>query len=89
VAATDEGGAIELRAAVEGAGVGLIVRDTGCGIAPADLPKIFDESFTTRVSGDGLGLPIAQRIVEEHGGAITVESAAGAGTTFTVWLPAD
>jgi two-component system sensor histidine kinase HydH len=89
VAATDEGGSIAMQAAIEGSGVGLVVRDTGCGIAPADLPRIFEESFTTRADGDGLGLPIARRIVEEHGGAIRVESMTGQGTTFTVWLPAD
>ena len=65
----------------------LRVSDTGCGIAAADLPRIFDESFSTR-QGGGLGLPIARRIVEQHGGAIRVESTEGSGTTFTVWLPA-
>ncbi len=89
VAATDGGGRIELHAMVEGSGVGLQVRDTGCGIADTDLPRIFDESFTTRPSGDGLGLPIARRIIEEHGGEIAVKSSAGQGTIFTVWLPAD
>ena len=67
-------------------GVALRVRDTGHGIQEADLPRIFDESFSTR-HGGGLGLPIARRIVEAHGGAIRVESTAGRGTTFTVWLP--
>jgi two-component system sensor histidine kinase HydH len=89
VAATDEGGEIAMAAAIEGSGVGLVVRDTGCGIAADHLPRIFDEAFTTRANGDGLGLPIARRIVEEHGGAIRVESMSGKGTTFTVWLPAD
>ncbi|MCU1281221.1 MAG: integral rane sensor signal transduction histidine kinase, partial [bacterium] len=87
VKATDDGGAITLQARPDAGGVSLRVSDSGCGIAPADLPRIFDESFSTR-QGGGLGLPIARRIVEQHGGAIRVESAVGTGTTFTVWLPA-
>jgi len=87
VKATDGGGTIALVARPDAGGVSLRVSDTGCGIAPADLPRIFDESFSTR-QGGGLGLPIARRIIEQHGGAIRVESTEGSGTTFTVWLPA-
>jgi signal transduction histidine kinase len=87
VKATDGGGTIALEARPDAGGVSLKVSDTGCGIAPADLPRIFDETFSTR-QGGGLGLPIARRIVEQHGGAIRVESTEGHGTTFTVWLPA-
>jgi signal transduction histidine kinase len=87
VKATDSGGAITLQARPDAGGVSLSVSDTGHGIAAADLPRIFDENFSTR-QGGGLGLPIARRIVEQHGGAIRVESAVGSGTTFTVWLPA-
>ncbi|HZS38818.1 MAG TPA: ATP-binding protein, partial [Polyangia bacterium] len=86
VKATEAGGAIRLHARGDAGGVALRVSDTGCGIADTDLPRIFDESFSTR-RGGGLGLPIARRIVEAHGGAIRVESTAGRGTTFTVWLP--
>ena len=88
IAATVDGDRIEVRAAGDRAGVALIVSDTGSGIAPSDLPRIFDESFSTR-GGDGLGLPIARRIVEEHGGQVRVESAPGKGTTFTVLLPVE
>jgi signal transduction histidine kinase len=87
VKATDGGGAIALEARPDAGGVALRVSDTGCGIAAADLPRIFEETFSTR-QGGGLGLPIARRIVELHGGAIRVESTEGRGTTFTVWLPA-
>ena len=87
VKATDSGGHISLDARPDAGGVALRVADTGCGIAAADLPRIFDETFSTR-QGGGLGLPIARRIVEQHGGAIRVESTEGRGTTFTVWLPA-
>ena len=70
------------------------VRDTGCGIAPANLGKVFDRFFTTepkdrpRDYGSGLGLAIAKSIVENHRGAITVESAPGQGATFRFVLPA-
>ncbi len=86
VNATDSGGDIKLSASRDAGGVSLRVADSGCGIAAADLPRIFEESYSTR--GGGLGLPIARRIVEAHGGAIRVESTEGHGTTFTVWLPA-
>jgi two-component system sensor histidine kinase HydH len=86
VKATEGGGEIRLLARGDAGGVALRVADTGCGIAVTDLPRIFEESFSTR--GGGLGLPIARRIVEAHGGAIRVESTPGQGTTFTVWLPA-
>jgi Amt family ammonium transporter len=63
------------------------VEDTGPGI-PEDLQsKIFEPFFSTKEEGIGLGLPIAQRIVEEHGGEVRVESKVGQGTTFTIILP--
>jgi signal transduction histidine kinase len=67
------------------------VRDTGCGIAPHHLPKIFDPGFTTKGVGvgTGLGLSIVHRIVEDHRGRIDVESEVGVGSTFTVTLPLD
>jgi PAS domain S-box-containing protein len=82
---------IGIGAAREGAV--LTVADQGPGISPDDLPHLFDRYFQTRRareagSGLGLGLFITQGLVEAHGGAITVESAPGAGTTFRVWLPA-
>jgi signal transduction histidine kinase len=86
VHATDAGGAIALEALPDAGGVAVRVSDTGCGIAASDLPRIFDETFSTR-QGGGLGLAIARRIVEQQGGAIRVESTEGRGTTFTVWLP--
>lgn len=88
LAATQAGGAVTLRAATaEAGGVAITVADTGHGIAPDDLPRIFEEAFSTR-GGLGLGLPIARRIVEHHGGRLEVESLQGRGTTFTVWLRA-
>jgi len=68
-------------------GVMIAVRDTGTGIQPADLGRIFDPFFTTKKQkGTGLGLSISYAIVKRYGGAVTVESQVGEGTTFTVWL---
>jgi len=61
--------------------------DNGTGIAAADLPRVGQPFFTTKESGTGLGLPIAHRIVERHGGALALESAPGGGTTARVVLP--
>ncbi|MGH7629421.1 MAG: ATP-binding protein [Gemmatimonadales bacterium] len=65
----------------------LEVADDGAGIAPELLPRIFEPRFSTTTSGSGLGLPIVRRLVESWGGAVEVDSAEGAGTTITVWLP--
>jgi signal transduction histidine kinase len=64
------------------------VIDTGPGIAPEVLAKIFQPYFTTRSGGSGLGLPTARRLVEAHGGRIEVRSEIGKGTDFSVVLPA-
>jgi two-component system NtrC family sensor kinase len=63
------------------------ISDTGKGITPENLAKIFNPFFTTRQQGTGLGLSITQKIIEQHGGGITVDSAPGAGTTFTIYMP--
>ena len=69
----------------------LRVRDTGIGMEPADLEHIFDRFYRADRArsrqGTGLGLPIAQALVEQLGGRITAESTSGIGTTFSVWLP--
>src|SRR6185295_13494528 len=64
-------------------------RDTGVGIPPGDLRNLFIPFFTTKDKGTGLGLPISQRIIENHGGTIEVRSQPGAGATFTVLLPVE
>ncbi len=73
----------------ETAWCGIVVADTGSGIAPENLDKIFDPFFTTKDStgGTGLGLAIVYRIIEDHGGTIEVESTADKGTVFTITLP--
>jgi two-component system nitrogen regulation sensor histidine kinase GlnL len=62
------------------------ITDEGVGIKESDLPHIFSPFFSTKNSGTGLGLATCYRIINEHGGLIRVESAAGKGTTFKVSL---
>jgi PAS domain S-box-containing protein len=64
------------------------VADHGCGIAPKDLPHIFDPYFTTKQTGSGLGLAVTYSVVTKHGGSIDVDSRPGRGTTIHVVLPA-
>ena len=66
----------------------ISVVDTGFGIDDRDLPKIFLPFFSARKrKGLGLGLPICERIIKNHGGRIEVESRPGQGTTFKIYLP--
>jgi two-component system sensor histidine kinase BaeS len=91
---TPAGGTITLSAGRSGDETLIQVRDTGEGIAPDTLPRIFDrlyraEAARTGESGEsGLGLSIARAIVSAHGGTLTVDSTLGAGTIFTIRLPA-
>ena len=85
-------GRIRLQLRAEAYEAVLTVSDTGVGIAPEDLPRVFDRFYRAsgsdaRSRGTGLGLAIARRIVEAHGGSITVDSRVGQGSTFTVRLP--
>ncbi len=66
----------------------LAVRDTGSGMLPEVLESIFEPLFTTKRSGTGLGLAVAQQVIDRHGGTIRVESTPGEGTTFYILLPA-
>jgi signal transduction histidine kinase len=86
--ATPEGGSIAIEAAGGENGLEVEVRDTGEGIPESALPRVFDAFFTTREGGTGLGLPIARRIVEAHGGALAVLSRPGEGTRARLSLPA-
>ncbi|MCI0748245.1 MAG: ATP-binding protein [Verrucomicrobia subdivision 3 bacterium] len=69
------------------AGIRVSVCDTGVGIPPENLGRLFDAFFTTKQHGTGLGLPITRRIIQEHRGNITVESETAKGTAFHVVLP--
>ena len=87
-----KGGAIVITEAEDFlAGVGRVVRigiqDTGPGIPPSMLDKIFQPFFSSKEEGTGLGLSIAARIIEEHGGSINVKSQPGDGARFTITLP--
>ena len=90
---TGRGGEVELSADPAEDGVILIVRDTGAGIPPEQLPHIFEKFYQAdnqrdaAHEGTGLGLAIAREIVRAHGGELTVESAPGVGTTFTIVMP--
>ena len=68
--------------------VRIAVRDSGEGIPPEVQERIFDPYFTTKANGSGLGLAVSYSIVRKHGGAITVDSEPGKGSTFTFYLPA-
>jgi K+-sensing histidine kinase KdpD len=86
------GGTLTLRLGVEpgqqGDVVSVRITDTGTGIPPKILPKIFESFFTSREDGTGLGLAIVKRILRDHRGDIVVESTAPGGTTFKFWVPA-
>ena len=84
----DRGADIELRTeAVGDAAVAISIRDRGVGIAPDDLPRVFDPYFTTKRTGSGLGLAIAKNVIEGLGGSITVKSEPDAGTEMRLRLP--
>jgi signal transduction histidine kinase len=85
--AMEKGGVVVLRAHARGGGVAFEVIDTGEGVAPENVEKLFDPFFTTRPQGTGIGLAVVQQIVLQHGGEIRVSSTVGDGTTFRVWWP--
>jgi len=86
--AMPSGGRLELSARREGDQVVFAVRDSGPGIPPELLPRVFEPYVTTKAGGTGLGLAIAERIVVEHGGRIEAASPPGQGATLLVRLPA-
>ncbi|WP_030510059.1 sensor histidine kinase [Microbispora rosea] len=91
---TPPGGTVRLLARREDGDVVIDVADTGSGIAPGDLPLVFErfwrveKSRNRRSGGSGLGLPIARKLAEAHGGSLSATSVVGAGSTFTLRLPA-
>ena len=85
--ASSKGGEIRLKTKRHRGGVSVTVGDTGIGVPEPDLPKIFDLFFTTKEKGTGLGLAICRKIVEDHGGSISIESAPGKGTAVYLNFP--
>jgi len=90
---TPAGGTITIGCTLEAAQLTLWIRDTGIGIAPQDLPHIFDRFFradparTHSAGNKGLGLSIAKAIIEAHGGTVHAESTVGQGTMVSFTLP--
>jgi len=87
---TPEGGQVTVGVTAAAGSVTLTIRDTGAGIPPEALSRIFEPFYRVpnqTIKGNGIGLTITREIVALHGGRISVESTLGAGTTFTVWLP--
>ncbi len=81
------GGILRIRTDLDDHFVSITFADTGGGIAPENLSKVFEPYYTTKASGSGLGLLIVRRIVREHGGEIDLVSGEGKGLTFTIRLP--
>ena len=80
-------GTLTVRSGSTQEAVWMAVSDTGPGIPPEQLNRIFEPFYTTKNKGTGLGLLIVQRIIRDHGGRIELESTVGKGTTFKLWLP--
>jgi len=80
-------GRLDIGADIRGSELIVSLRDNGCGIAPKDLPHLYEPFFTTKANGTGLGLAVVHGIVREHRGHVEVESQPGQGTTFKLHLP--
>ena len=85
--AMPDGGVITVSTTKTNGFAEIAISDSGEGINPENIAKIFDPLFTTKSQGTGLGLAVCQQIVSKHGGAIEVESPPGEGATFKVKLP--
>lgn len=86
--ATPDGGSVTMSTTISQSGTCEIAfRDTGAGMSPESLEKIFEPFYTTKADGTGLGLAITKKIVEEHGGTILIESAVGQGTVVVIRMP--
>jgi signal transduction histidine kinase len=82
-----DGGELAINARAEGDALVLSLTDNGCGMSPEVSARMFDPLFSTKAFGVGLGMPLVKRIVEEHGGRVTVQSELGEGTTVVMSLP--
>ena len=88
---TQSGGTVTVSVSEDDTRVFISVKDTGCGISPGDLPRVFERFYRSdqsrSQSGIGLGLSLARAIARAHGGEITVTSAPNQGSTFTATFP--
>ncbi|MGD0751208.1 MAG: PAS domain S-box protein [Anaerolineales bacterium] len=84
---TPQPGKINLSACQQGDMIAITVQDTGTGIPPENMGKLFEPLFTTKTKGIGLGLAVSQRLIEANGGTIEARSEPGKGSTFIVYLP--
>ncbi len=87
LAAMKNGGRLSIRLVPEKDNIAVIITDTGGGIEKEDLPRIYDPYFTSKPAGTGLGLAVVQKIMEAHGGAVSVESTPGRGTGVSLQFP--
>jgi signal transduction histidine kinase len=85
--AMPQGGQLVVRTGPTATGVSLELIDTGCGMDDKTAAHVFDTFFSTKPGGSGLGLPTTRKVVEAHGGRISVQSEVGHGTKFTIELP--
>ena len=82
-----EGGELTIRTHLTSDGIAMDLIDTGCGMSEDTALNMFTAFYTTKPSGSGLGLPMARKVVQAHGGRIDVESEEGRGTKFTLEFP--
>ena len=83
-----DGGTVKIKISSESAGSARVeITDTGKGIAPEDIAKIFEPYYSTKETGTGLGLAIVKKAIDDHGGSINISSKQGSGTTFVIILP--
>jgi polar amino acid transport system substrate-binding protein len=85
--AMPNGGTLTVKCQLQDDRACFIFSDTGVGMKPETLEKIFQPRFTTKAKGMGFGLSICKRIIDVHGGKIVAESVLGKGTSFRIYLP--
>jgi signal transduction histidine kinase len=85
--ASNPDGRIDITTSVDHKFVTISVADTGSGIDQEDIYRVFDPFFTTKVTGVGLGLAIVKKVVNDHGGEISVRNRIGGGTEFSITMP--
>ena len=88
VDAMNNGGKLTVRTSKKKGYVVLDIKDTGVGISNKELENLFKLFYTTKEKGSGLGLAVSKKIIDDHGGYISVDSQPGEGTVFSVHIPA-